>query len=517
MTVEKVDKPHPVKKRSRNGCLSCKKLRIKCNEAKPSCEYCVHTSRECIYPIPKPTKSKQKLKSLYNQSSKIELLDDSASTSASTSNVSTPASYDPASVLFGPHSPFVLHTGDQNEFLSYHRSKSSPTPVDDLTRTLMLNQSSQMLGISKFELRLLKFFDSECIQLFSYGVNEGIYNAWKYKVPSLFLESDLVRQSIFAFSAIGLSATLDLEIVQSEDNGRITNFETSKKWDHNLSLESKTNLYLKTTSGFLRTLKKASEKINELHKVSGGFQDPTVAKELVVSSILIFSFLGVQPHKLIKLISFNREEEETDMIQISSGTRDTVLNCAATILKSDMAGLLFFKSEELRSSPSAKDCGYPIINYLMNDMYSYIDSLELSLESSQFEEIFGTNIDYLTKSLYGSHYYKFPIPIFRFLMVITENFKKLLYSKNQFALKILFVYASIASIARFQMYNEQNIWREYLIWYKEEYGLSSEMEKCLYYLVVQKHFMSIDFENFPFFDPIEEYKKQINTLNLILG
>ncbi|CDK29332.1 unnamed protein product [Kuraishia capsulata CBS 1993] len=37
-------------RRSREGCASCKKLKIKCDESKPSCEYCVQTNRACVYP-----------------------------------------------------------------------------------------------------------------------------------------------------------------------------------------------------------------------------------------------------------------------------------------------------------------------------------------------------------------------------------------------------------------------------------------------------------------------------------
>ncbi len=40
----------PRAKRSRNGCFSCKRLKIKCNEDKPICEYCLQTKKECIYP-----------------------------------------------------------------------------------------------------------------------------------------------------------------------------------------------------------------------------------------------------------------------------------------------------------------------------------------------------------------------------------------------------------------------------------------------------------------------------------
>jgi hypothetical protein len=36
-------------RKSRFGCISCKKLRIKCDENKPTCEYCAATKRACVY------------------------------------------------------------------------------------------------------------------------------------------------------------------------------------------------------------------------------------------------------------------------------------------------------------------------------------------------------------------------------------------------------------------------------------------------------------------------------------
>lgn len=55
----------PQLKKSRNRCLSCKKLKIKCDEAKPKCEYCEHTKRECIYPDPSTIKRGRKAKTRY--------------------------------------------------------------------------------------------------------------------------------------------------------------------------------------------------------------------------------------------------------------------------------------------------------------------------------------------------------------------------------------------------------------------------------------------------------------------
>ncbi|KAH3675714.1 hypothetical protein WICMUC_002506 [Wickerhamomyces mucosus] len=44
----KVAKLKP-KRRSRNGCLNCKRLKIKCDEIHPSCEHCLQTNKKCVY------------------------------------------------------------------------------------------------------------------------------------------------------------------------------------------------------------------------------------------------------------------------------------------------------------------------------------------------------------------------------------------------------------------------------------------------------------------------------------
>ncbi len=55
---ERIEKPK--QKRSRNGCLNCKRLKIKCNENKPECEYCVQTGKECVYKVPNRVQKSRK-------------------------------------------------------------------------------------------------------------------------------------------------------------------------------------------------------------------------------------------------------------------------------------------------------------------------------------------------------------------------------------------------------------------------------------------------------------------------
>ncbi|KAL3455749.1 hypothetical protein BJX64DRAFT_297318 [Aspergillus heterothallicus] len=52
-------RPRRRHKKSRNGCMECKRRRIKCDEMKPSCSRCILTRQECIYQPTSPTAQAQ--------------------------------------------------------------------------------------------------------------------------------------------------------------------------------------------------------------------------------------------------------------------------------------------------------------------------------------------------------------------------------------------------------------------------------------------------------------------------
>ncbi|CCG24562.1 hypothetical protein CORT_0F03380 [Candida orthopsilosis Co 90-125] len=493
------------RKRSRNGCLSCKQMKIKCNEAKPSCEYCIDTGRACVYatPISKSRMQRARKPSSVNEvtdttttptssvSSTIEILDSRITVSNSSSTSASPYEEKPSvSILCG-----------------YSHYEPPPNYVDHLTRSLVLNQASTMLGLSRFELRLLKFFDNQCVYMFSFGVNEGVHHAWKYKVPQLFMESELVRQSMFSFAAVALSSSLPLPEVQSLDNEDIFGTLAPHEEVCKFNLMARDNIYLKTTAHFLDTLNRAQEKIQQVN-VSNSFGDPFTAKELKVSSILIFAMLGLQPYGLIKLISFD-EDEETDLVKFSKSTRDITLNCASTLLQSEIRGLLYLRVNEDVYCPRIKECDYPIIKYLLQGLYEFQDSTDKVLDdTSHSYQTLQLTLDWLTKALFSCRYYRFPLPLFRFLQIIPDYFRTLLYAKHPYALKVLYVYASLCFIARFQMFKQYNIWRDFIVWYESEMGLNDNVERNLYHLVVDQCYVVTSYEEFPYFDPVEVVREK---------
>lgn len=385
-----------------------------------------------------------------------------------------------------------------------------PYNYDKLSRDLVLTNSTSMLGITKFELRLLQFFDQECINFFSFGVNKSIHNTWKYKVPYLFLESELVRKSMFALSAMGLLTTLDLDVLQSID---ADGDDESLVNIYNTNVGELDNIFENTTKYFMETISKTKHIIGstEDNSDSTSFDNPKTAKELLVSSILVFSYLGVHPHRLLPLIDFTREQ--TDLIQISKGVRYTIMSCAPTILKSDMSALLFFRGIEKMQTPTFEQCQYPIIQDLRNDVDEFSDG-EVGLEVSEELSIIRDVIARLMMCINGCKFFKFPIPLFRFLMLFDDRFRDFLYSKHRLALRILYVYSALCSISRFQFYDECNVWKDYMTWYRDYAAENfdkhrNEMDEYLYFLVVVEHFHWDDFTNFDKFNPKTEFDRVV--------
>lgn len=470
---------------------------MKCNEQKPICEYCRYTKRTCIYPILAPIKGYRRKTSRSPQESKDEKTSTPHSSTTAISPISSSSTSDKLNNLY-------VSNNEVPDINPYH--------YDKLSRDLVLTNSTSMLGITRFELRLLQFFDQECINFFSFGVNKNIHNTWKYKVPYLFLESELVRKSMFALSAMGLLTTLDLDELQSidadEDEKSLVNI-------YNTNVDELDNIFENTTKYFMDTISKTKHMIGSIEDDSNiaSFDDPKSAKELLVSSILVFSYLGVHPHRLLPLIDFT--QERGDLIQISKGIRYTIMSCAPTILKSDMSPLLFFHGIEKMQTPTFEKCQYPIIQDLKNDIDEF-GSGEGSSEISEELSILKDVVARLMMCINGCKFFKFPIPLFRFLMLFDDHFRDLLYNKHRLALRILYVYSALCSICRFQFFDERNVWKDYMTWYRgyaaENFdGYKNETDEYLYFLAAIEHFHWDDFTNFDKFNPKAEFEKVIQS------
>ncbi|RCK57324.1 hypothetical protein Cantr_06855 [Candida viswanathii] len=281
--------------------------------------------------------------------------------------------------------------------------------------------------------------------------------------------------------------------------------ERSMTHMYNMDISSPNNMFVKSTSYFLDAVAKKRDLLN--YASSPDFQDSHIAKELTVSGILIFAYLGVDPNRMVPLIDFTRQS--TDFIQISRGVRHTIVTCAPIIYQSDIKGALLLKGIDDLKSPKFKLCKYPIIASLREELENLVTD-EISSNSSHEYSVLRETIHTLMHAIYGCKFYKLPVPLFRFMMKIPDEFRELLYQRNEFSLRLLFRYASLNAISGFYFHERRNMWKDHMIWYAQLYKLS-KIDKQLYYLAVEKNFIWEDSARFYEFDPAVEYDRLRNS------
>jgi hypothetical protein len=420
-----------------------------------------------------------------------------------------------------------------------------------------LNANWHSLRISKFEYRLLHFFQTFCVPLFSFNVNPAVDRVWRHEVPKLWQQSDLVRQSIFLFSAInlwplcGLDPGISLESVRPDELYRLVDLSDgattmrklldgkSPSIMDDVALLSTDSLYCRTTSYFLRSVHQTNAELasgepsifSNLHEVAfgGGVQTSqssglrsqevkTRHAEIVISGILLFSFLGVHPHRLVPLVAFDDGDAsdavtnvtrvddftplpvKSDMLAICNGIHHTLIQASGILLESTFLDL--FSDHERFAELPKNGSKYPLIECLKSCLSGYMIEHKfnelINAQSSEETEVFQDSVRLLEICLDRCVERKYPIPIFKWILAIDTNFDKYARAKNPIALKILYFYSALCILCRFLLFKESSIWLDYLQWYKDynfkTYGvwLNSDDEFLYNLIVVEDYMLELD-------------------------
>lgn len=407
----------PQAKKGRNRCLSCKKLKIKCDEAKPKCEYCEHTKRECIYPDPNMNKKRGRKPKTVKTIEKVENVE-----------------------------------------------RINASPVELWNSQMCLNSVARQLEISQFEFRLLHYFQKHYIRIEN---TDPLNKVWKFQVPKLWQESDIVRQSIFSLSAMHLWALCDLTSLMQED---IMDYKSKKiTFLKNISSNElllnpntlKTYLYEKTGEYFTNCLQRTNCMMDAI--ISQNYVIATVfqAAEVVISGILLFSFLALQPHGLIPLLSY--DPTTPDILSMCKGMKTSMSYAFPLLYNSPYRGL--FHLNEIMDPPriTEKD-RYPLIEYLRDELKE--TTKQGKLLDGQYE-VFKWSIDLLEIDFYRTIETSNPLPIYRWIFLVDIKMYDIIkIHKNSFGLKLLYIYTCLCVMCQFRIDQKANIWLEYIDWYK---------------------------------------------------
>lgn len=377
-----------------------------------------------------------------------------------------------------------------------------------MTKETLINSTSTIIGISRFELRLLDFFDKYCIYLFSFGVNMVIDEMWRKDVPTLFASSPLVRNSIYLFAAINMWPLCDVESLFLTDvqeskqliKKPITWGDTDDShsvcpdsFSQLLSMSSFDNLYKRTLEYFSLLLSGTQEAL--LLEAEYALQDPRRAAELGISGILIFLFLGLHPHKLVPILLHQVEDDpdeymsSTDFVAICRGVQSTFEMGINAISQTNFRTI--YGAKEHFVHPNIKHHGFALITRLERELSEYfaeyddIVDLRISLEIDALRE----SIELLATAFLFSAKMNYPVPVFKWPLLVPQHFDQLLRDKHIFALRLYFQFACLCCIFHFSLYNNRNIWRDYLDWFRKYNfktygGWFFDLDRSFYHLVI---------------------------------
>ncbi|KZF26555.1 hypothetical protein L228DRAFT_257970 [Xylona heveae TC161] len=171
-------------RKTRTGCVQCKKRRIKCDETKPRCQKCTNHSIQCTY------------------------LSSTISSSSPGGNGS-PSSETPPTPFLAPerHPPITSEQPPTTPSPPLLIPSTSSSQVQDATTTTNINTNNNIedpfLGLNMADLELLHHFSvSTC---YTISRKPELVTLWRVTIPQLAFSQPFLMRGLLAISALHLA------------------------------------------------------------------------------------------------------------------------------------------------------------------------------------------------------------------------------------------------------------------------------------------------------------------------
>ncbi|CCH42676.1 putative transcriptional regulatory protein [Wickerhamomyces ciferrii] len=412
----------PKIKRSRNGCLSCKKMKIKCGEQKPSCEYCAHTGRDCVYPV-----SKQQLKITKNPK---------------------------------PISSSVPQNGNQiPKQINTEMLLISSSPIQK-----KLNSPQEHLKITSFQHCLLSNYSSFGEEFFTYHIQQNTHDFWMIDLPRKWSSSQLLKIATFCATSMKLLSKYSLKDIHliSFDNDD----NQASEYFNQLIPNKKLNLYEEAFKFFNETFEIVENYTNFLENcINPNDHIELIGQIIVGKTVLYLSCMSISPQLNNEAIE-TQDISKCGIFKLFDITKGFILfskKYISYLIGTHYEKMFSLKNEIIDVSIPNK---FPFINYLRDYINETIDSLDL-LQINFLNIIARMEVD-----CYRALVFDYPIPLATPLAELSqdEDFLWALKQEHPVAMRIMFYFSSLCSILDNKMFKESSIWDEYIEVYKIKLG-----------------------------------------------
>ncbi|ODQ61582.1 hypothetical protein WICANDRAFT_59667 [Wickerhamomyces anomalus NRRL Y-366-8] len=424
--------PNPIKKRSRNGCTNCKRLKIKCSEDKPECEYCIQTGKHCIYLNSETSKAKKNQKlAISNQQKRTD-------------------------------------TGLSNKSLQ------------------KINSATCQLDISKFELQLLKFYLEFGGSFFSLETSSKYYSFWCDDVPKLWCSSDVIKYALYSVSCARLLANYGYD-TSKEIYIENENQDSTSAMPFTITLNDQALKYLKKTLEMIELY----QLLIDGQSVDSKETEDLLGQLAIATKLSVGSKVILPRPKKIKEITKVKDLSIIEFMTTTGASLQCFDKYSLFLKQSKYSGV--FEPEAIPIEEyNRKFNNYEIV--LVKHLEYYISQRISASDDSQIT--YQSAISKLEASCFQTLYFRYTIALFRAVVHLSmdNDFVNLLKEEDHTAMKIMFYICCLNSIFHYQSYQRDGIQNEFLEFYikysrekfNENEGWEDDIDKNAYEWVIAR-------------------------------
>lgn len=272
------------------------------------------------------------------------------------------------------------------------------------------------------------------------------------------------------------------------------------------------NLFMKATEFVSESIRASNEALAKLQQPDLSREERLpLAVDAALSNGLLFGFLGLQPWGLVPLVHLpqTHEDNKTDLLHVAHGLRTIVLEHHDVLLSSDIRDLYY--QDELNLAPKKRVKIVEDLNYQLNEYLQGTSFFDIDAETAKMINAFHHCLHTLERVCVLGMKFNYPVMLFRWLLFVSLEINAYVRAENPFALRLLYVYACLCVHYKFWLFEQHNLWRDFVRFYRKHYGPLCEFDERLYhYVISKKSFVQNDdyvsIKDFDVWSPAFDYK-----------
>lgn len=333
-----------------------------------------------------------------------------------------------------------------------------------------INSFAIQLNMSLYELKLLKFFQSACVPLFLFNIDKLAAKRYSVDIAPYVAALPCVRNSVFALACLMLWPQTNFKLALCTDSPR-TFLSHAQRFPRDLShlylpvgegANPDANLLVHTLSYFDQSVVSAQEHISMLYLKS---QYNVLDSEIFhFNSEITYVFLGLLPNLVMPLFD-PTAECPLDLLQYATNNFELsirVLGNNHIELEEARSVQRFITFDRKRWTSSTI---HQLRAQLSAEYFGNTTFIEINSQICREFGILEDHINILEYLLYKAHKFGAPSPIFEFPFMLRRDFVLLVRAHNEFALRLLLVFACLGVYCGFYILKKKNVWAEYIDWF----------------------------------------------------